>query len=62
MSLIRRIPESDQKILILSLFPTRLSASLRIGFSNFFNSTLLTGTTPESTFITESLKNQMKLP
>ena len=36
MSLIRRIPESDRKIFILLLFSTRLSASLRIGFSNFF--------------------------
>ena len=35
ISLIRRITESDQKILILSLFSTRLSASLRSGFSNF---------------------------
>ena len=60
MSLIRRIPESDQKILILSLFSTPLSASLRSGFSNFLNFTLLIGTTPKSTFITQSLKNLMK--
>ena len=62
MSLRRRIPESDWKILILSLFSTRLSASFRSDFSNFFNLTLLIGTTPESTFITQSLKNQMKSP
>ena len=35
VSLIRRIPESDRKILILSLFSTTLSASLGSGFSNF---------------------------
>ena len=62
ISLIRRIAESDRKILILSRFSTHLSASLRKGFLKFWNSNLLIGTTPKSTFITQSLKIQMKSP